>query len=199
MRITIQVLVLCMTMVAGSGVAFSQSHRASGTNVALLDFQVILEQHQEFRTTHEVLKQELQDINERSHQQQQALLKQRKGLQRFRPGSADYRNLEKQLTQRAADLQVQRELKLKDLGQREARLFFEEHQRVVQAVEGISRAHGIGLVLRFVRREVDRSNPADIRRGLGQAVVYQRSLDITNLVLAELKRVDVAGRQRKRK
>ena len=140
-----------MTTVTGSGVACSQSQRVSSQNVALLDLQMILEQHQKFRRKHDALKKELKDIHARSRQQQQKLLEQRTGCSGSEPTPATTAICE---TRRADNAQLRRALKVTDLGQQETRLFLEERQRVVRAVENISRVYGTALVIQFVRREV---------------------------------------------
>ena len=94
--------------------------------------------------------------------------------------------MESELAQRLADLQVQARQHQKEVVEQEARQYYETYNELLASIERIASTYGIGLVLRFDSRAIDPDSPQSIAMGMNRDVVYQRSLDITPLVLKDL-------------
>ena len=103
------------------------------------------------------------------------------------PASPDYCQLESDLARQAADLQVQARQVKKDLLQREALQYYASYNEILKTIERIAQQHGIGLVLRFDSRNMDPQDPQSVMQGMNPAVVLQRNLDITNMVIDEMR------------
>ena len=75
----------------------------------------------------------------------------------------------------------------KDLLQREALQYYTSYNEILAAIDRIAQRHGIALVLRFDSRAMDPEDPQSVMQGMNRAVVLQRNLDITNMVIDELR------------
>lgn len=160
---------------------------AQATLVAVVDIAKVFESHPTFKSQLEVLQQQAKNADLDLEAQKKDLSQQGQQLAELDPGSPDYLQLETNLARHSADLQVQVRQVKKDLLLREARQYYTSYAEIQQAVERVARTHGIGLVLRFDSRTMDPSDPQSVMQGMNRAVVLQRNLDITGLVIEELR------------
>ncbi|MCA9174832.1 MAG: OmpH family outer membrane protein [Planctomycetales bacterium] len=159
-----------------------------GTKVALVDISMIFQKNQRFSATMDAMKTEVDAFEASVKQRGEALKAKSEGLKRFAVGSPEYRRDEAGLAKESAELQVDIGLKRKEIMDREARVFFEAYQEVVQHVEAIARSQNIGIVLRYNSAQIDPNERNSVQAGVNRSIVYQNQLDITDLVLNSINR-----------
>ena len=159
-----------------------------GTVVAVVDVSYVFENHSGFKDAMDRMKQEVQQYEEELRTRHQALSKERDQMMQFTPGSPDYERMERALTDKAAKLQVDTQLKKKEFLQRESKVYYEVYQDVSNAVREFAEMKGIDLVLRYNGAEMKADDRASVLQGVNRAMVYQRNLDITREILDRLNR-----------
>lgn len=171
------------------GLAIAQAkaqESASGTLVAVIDLDYVFSKHTAFTQQLDRLKEEHKKLEEDRKGLVTRLDGLRKELSGLKPGSPDYKALEQDLAEQVAKAQVDTELRMKDLSDKQARLHYDEYMRVLREVDAVAQKNGIGLVLRFERDAIDATDRNSVLRGVNRTVVFQRELDITELVLKGL-------------
>lgn len=179
--------ILVLTSTFGRAQTPGATSTAQATLVAVVDIAKVFESHPTFKSQLESLQQQAKSADLDLETQKKGLSQQSQQLAELDPGSPDYLQLETNLARHSADLQVHVRQVKKDLLLREARQYFTSFTEIQQAVERVARKHGIGLVLRFDSRQMDPSDPQSVMQGMNRAVVLQRNLDITGLVIEELR------------
>ena len=156
---------------------------SAGVNVALLDIAKVFKNHKGFEARMQQLRDQKKKIEEQVIADRNRLLEKRKGLQGYNPGTREYKQLEEQLANDAADAQVKMELQKKELLEQEAQAYLQTYNQIQSAVGRIANQYQLRLVLRFDSQQIDQNNPNDILKGINRAVIYQQNLDITDTVL----------------
>jgi Skp family chaperone for outer membrane proteins len=122
------------------------------------------------------MKRELQSLKELSERMNLA-----------KPGSEEYRELEGRHKQRAADLQVDVELKKRELTDLESKVYFDHYEKLQVVVNSVAAQRKIDFVFRFNSEEMKRDNRESILQGVNRALIfYPRTHDITPTVIAAL-------------
>lgn len=160
---------------------------APSTLVAVVDIAKVFESHPTFKASLDALQQQAKNAELDMEGKKKSLTQRGQQLTELDSGSPDYRQLETDLARQAVDLQVQSRQVKKDLLQREALQYYTSYNEIVAAIERISQRHGIALVLRFDSRVMNPEDPQSVMQGMNRAVVLQRNLDITNMVIEELR------------
>ena len=109
-------------------------------------------------------------------------------LKQFKPGTDAYRELERKIANEAADLEIQMRLKAKEMREREAKIQYQTYVEIVNLVARFCERNGVSMVLSYSSKPVDDSDPRAIQAALNRSIIYQKNLDITDHILAELKR-----------
>lgn len=193
------ILAACACAISlSASIAFAQSTRpapagaapapavAGGTQVALIDIGYLFRKHPGYVAKRESLVERAKTLTSGETNTKKQLQKESEKLKDFQAGSLEYKQLEAQLTQQASDLQVQAQLARRELAEEEVKLYYETYLEVQKVIDRLSDVYGIQLVIRFDREEMDAADPDSIRRGLMNPVVYQKGLDITDMVMKEL-------------
>lgn len=160
---------------------------APSTLVAVVDIAKVFESHPTFKASLDALQQQAKNAELDMEGKKKSLTQRGQQLTELDSGSPDYRQLETDLARQSVDLQVQSRQVKKDLLQREALQYYTSYNEIVAAIERISQRHGIALVLRFDSRVMNPEDPQSVMQGMNRAVVLQRNLDITNMVIEELR------------
>ena len=158
----------------------------TGTNIALIDIGHILKNHARYKASRDALQAKGKALQASANEQAEQLNAQASKLKDFQPGSLEFKRLEAELAQRHSDTRVKLELERRGLVDEEVKLYYRTYQEVQEAVKEIAEQYNIQLVLRFDGEKMDPADPDSIRRGLINSVVFQRNLDITELVLKSL-------------
>ncbi|MGL4513516.1 MAG: OmpH family outer membrane protein [Lacipirellulaceae bacterium] len=171
--------------------AFAQSPASANAQkfgVAVIDINYIFKNHQKFRTAMDGMKGDFTAVDTALKAKQEEIVRSEQQLQGLKAGSPDFEQLDNQLLQMKAALQVEVTQKRKELVEQEATIYFDTYVEVSKAIEYYAQRQGLGLVLRFNGDEADPHNRDSILRAINKAVHYQNQVDITPDVLALLNR-----------
>jgi Skp family chaperone for outer membrane proteins len=157
------------------------------TLVAVVDIAKVFESHPAFKASLDALKEQARNADLDLESKQKNLSQRGQRLTELEATSPDYRKLEADLAREAADLQVQARQTKKELLQRESVQYYTSYNEILAAIDRIAQRHAIALVLRFDSRAMDPNDPQSVMQGMNRAVVLQRNLDITNMVIEELR------------
>lgn len=179
---------LSLSLVLAAFVAphLSAADRPSGTLVAVIDIQQVFEKHPKFKDRLDKMMKDAKTLDGGFMERKQELNKLKQTMLAEPTGSPKYKEIEERLAKQISELNVDQELKAKEFQEREARIYYDTYMEVLQVVQEFSAQKAISLVLRFDRDEPDSGKRADVSRCINQPVVFQRSLDITDLVLDQL-------------
>jgi len=190
-------LVIGLVLTGTSATAFGQGSPAktagttaaakpSGTLVALVDIGHVFKNHPRVKQQVEGMKQDLGDYEKEVVANRQELVKQREKMVKFAVGSPEYKQVEEQIARQVSDLQVRDQMKKKDVLEREARIYYDAYNEVLDHVARLSTEYGIGLVIRFDSQPIEPTDRNSVQAGVNRNVVFQRNLDLTPLVLERL-------------
>ena len=169
--------------------------KPGGLNVALLDVTYIFNNHVRFKRMKEEMTADVERATQQMNKEREELKKLAEKLQEFNKGTQNYQQLEEELAKRQAELQVRVQLQKNQFVQQEATIYHNVYQEIQQATEYYCKQNNIDMVIKFNGDPVDANNPQSIQNELFKPIVwYQKSLDITPAILAELNRSAVDPR-----
>ena len=61
-------------------------------------------------------------------------------------------------------------------------IYFDTYNTLKLVLSSIAKENNISLVMRYDSAEIDKTNRAEVIKGVNRTVVYHRQLDLTNLV-----------------
>jgi Skp family chaperone for outer membrane proteins len=155
---------------------------SAGVLVAVVDIEYVFKQHTGLQQQKERFLAEVQAFEAQHTERRKQLIKKTERLRTYTSGSPEYRQLEAEIARDQSDLQCEFQLKRKEFVTREAKAIYDAYNDVVAAVAVVANRYNIGLVLRFDRESIDPLNRNSVLRGVSRSVVYQNSLDISQLV-----------------
>ena len=162
--------------------------KPAGVNIALLDVSYVFKNYTRFNERLESIKGEIKAFETKMREQQKQFSTIGEQLKQYSPDSPEYKRIEAGALRQQVDIQTKAQLKKRDILEKEARSYYDAYQEIQTAVQSVSARYSIGLVLRFDREEMTPTNRASVLKGVNRAVVYQRDLDITDMVLDMLNR-----------
>ena len=169
---------------AGMGSGAPQS---TPGGVALLDITYLFKHLNRMKAQMAELKADVERAEASVKQDKEMIRSLAERLKEFKPGTPDYKQLEQEAAKRSADLQVQMQLQRREFLQREAKIYHQIYQEVLQEVEYFATTNNISMVLRFNGDPVDQEKPEDVLRNINKPVIYfSRGLDITGEILNRL-------------
>ena len=129
-------------------VSNATAQTSRGTAVAVLDVSRVFKEHTTFTKKMDSLKAEAKEFERSINQQQQEIVKRAKEVsEEYSSSSLEFKRAEAELAQRQSDLRVKLQLKRKEMLEREAKLYYETYQRMLQIVNGLADKHQLSLVL----------------------------------------------------
>jgi outer membrane protein len=117
-------------------------------------------------------------------------------LGKFKPGSQEYTDTEKQLAKAGSDFETFRKLAQSEFLRKESQIYKTIYLEVTDMVEKYAKHYNYTLVMRFSREGLDGTDePGSVIKGMNRQVVYFRPQDdITQEILDYLnKRYDSDG------
>lgn len=182
------VAALCLMLGVAHFAAAQSTAPPSGTNVALIDINKVFESHARFQDRFKSLGDRFKELETRVRKDQAELVKLKEALDGLNAGTPAYKAKEAELAKRDSEVRVSAGLEQKTLAEEEAKIYYETYKEVSEKCAEFAARKGIGLVLRLSNAEIKPEDPNSVRMGIGRLVVYQRGLDITNLIIAEINR-----------
>ncbi len=159
------------------------------SSVALLDVGYVFKPNAHFKALKENLKLELQRADAALKLKRDSIIQRAKALKELNIGTPDYKHLEAEVAKRQADLQVDGQLRKKELMLKEAKIYHEVYTEIYQEVEAIANSYGFLVVIQFNGDPANPESPEQIMRLISKPIIWHNtSLDITPQVLQRLSR-----------
>lgn len=169
----------------------------SQTTVALVDMAQVFDNHPSFKQQLQALKLDADTLQNTVIQQRDQITQEAEsaGLI-FKPGTPEFKEKEKELAMKLAQLDVNSKTAMRDLMAREARLHYDVYREVSQLIENYCLNNQVRLVLRYNRPTIDRQDPESIMQLINSMVVYhQPNQDITALIIGALRQTSTQQSQ----
>lgn len=154
--------------------------------VCVLDVAEVFKRNQAFESEMEKIRTEAASLKASVEQQFAKLQQEADQLEQYQVGSAERNDLESQLMQKQALLQSKARQSESDLLTREARIYFQTYKQMEEIVAKIANEYNISLVLRYDSQTMKQDDRADVIKGVNRSIVFQKNLDLTNLVSQQL-------------
>ena len=176
--------------------AEAQQPRGIGSPVAILDLTYIFKNHLRFQQMSDGMRRDVEAAENALKGERETYRKMTEQLETYRKGTPEFKAMEEQLAEKAAKLNLQVSIQKKDFLEQEAKIYYNVYQEITEHVRYYSEQHGIALVLRFNGDPVDRNDPQEVLKELNKSVLYyNRSIDITPVILEEINRKAPGGPQ----
>jgi len=156
------------------------------SQVAVVDIGLIFKEHVGFKNKMEDIKKDLEAYDTQMRGQAKRMEELRNQLGQYNPGTPNYKSIEEEMARLRKDLEVDAELKRKEILEREARVYYDVYNEVVNHIRYFANRNGIALVLRFNSEAIEPSSRASVLQGVNRAVVFQQNLNITRDILDQL-------------
>lgn len=184
--------VLSLSYLISVALAQAPARAGAAPSMALLDVSYIFKNHARFKGMMEDMKADVERAEAQVKTDREAIGKLAERLQEFRKGTPDYKQMEEELAKRQADLAVRVNLQKNEFLQREATIYHNVYQEILQATDYYAKQNNIDMVLRFNGDPVDVQRPDSVLTHINRPVVwYQKNLDITPAILQELNRTAI--------
>jgi Skp family chaperone for outer membrane proteins len=157
--------------------------------IALVDIQFIFKNYPRVKQYETDLQADMEKAEAALKNEVDAIKKLQERLNDFRPGSAEYEDLEGQIVKRQAEFNARRTLQRKDFLKVAAKIHGQIYQQIQEEVDAFASAYGVRAVLVFNREAMDPEKPETIQAALNNPVLWHhRDLDITKYILDNLNR-----------
>jgi Skp family chaperone for outer membrane proteins len=175
-------------------IAQDKGGRPAANKVAVIDLPYIVKNWDWLKVQKEKMQGDAKVESENFKGQQEKLQKQMEKMQALSPSSAEYKDLERKITQSKSDLQVNMALKDKEFKERDVQIMYDAIKKIDEVVQEFCQTEGIGLVIQYTANQMDAAKPGTIQDRLASPVFYQDGKDISEVIIQRLK-TNVAGRQ----
>ena len=192
---------IALAFVLSSGfLGASASAQNSGPHrIAVVDVAHIFKNHPGITAQVAKVEADLKAYDTELKQKREALKSAAEKLKTFTVGTPDYAAQEERVAAMESKLRLDMARKRKELADAEARIYFDNYQKIAAAVKAIANHNGINLVLRYNSESMDQKKGESVIRGVMKNIVYHDvDMNMTPTVMQYLDRVFVAaGGQRK--
>lgn len=169
--------------VSGVATAQAQSPAPQAPAVAILDLPWLLRNHTKFQAADQALKTEVAQAEAGVQAERKKMEELAGKLRDYRPGSAEFKQVEEQLAKMEADLALQVNLMKRNFGEKRAKAYFDVYTEVSNYTRYYADQVGILLVLNFNGDPIDETNPQSIMAAFNSVVLYQnRAVNITPVI-----------------
>ncbi len=158
----------------------------NGTNVAVVDINLIFKNHNNFNTALIALNERGAQLDAWVRAEQRKLANLRDQLGVLKQGSPEYQQLEEKITKAIADNDLNLRRQRQEFIADEATLYYETYAQIEQVIARFALQHNIGLVLRHTLEQPKVEDPKSVMQNINRFVIYQHRLDITQTILTQL-------------
>jgi Skp family chaperone for outer membrane proteins len=160
----------------------AQQPRA-GTTVAVVDIAVVMENNTKFKSMLDSIQVEINQFDQTLESARKQVTSMVEELKGYNPGTAAYSQLEERIAKIQSDVQVQMQIKRKNVLQKEAKVFHECYLEVQKTIGTFCDRNGISLVLNYDSKAINPQSRESVLKGVNRDIVYQRSLNITKYIV----------------
>jgi Skp family chaperone for outer membrane proteins len=165
----------------------AESTHQPGHHVAVIDVAYIFKNLSAIKAQFSKVEGDLKKYGTELKQKRDALKQSAAQLKTLKVGTADYARQEEHFTTLESKLRLDMARKQKELGDAEAKIYYDNYQRIAAAVKAIATHNNIKLVLRFNSEDMDLEQSDSVARGVMKNVVYHDStINMTNTVMRYL-------------
>ncbi len=190
--------ILTMTAVVPSVATAQEATASSGHRVAVVDVAYIFKNHPGIKAQVERVEGDLKSYDAQLQGKREELKQAAERLKTFKVGTPDYTSQEEQVASMESKLRLDMARKRKELADAEARIYFDNYQRIASGVQFLAQHYKINMVLRYNSEEMDLEKGDSVIRGVMKNIVYHdEALDMTKGVMQYLDKAiqeDVAKR-----
>lgn len=163
---------------------------ASPHRVAVVDVAYIFKNHAGIKAEVTRVETDLKNYDAELKTKREALKAAAEQLKQFKVGSPDYAAQEEKVAGMESMLRLDMARKRKELADKEAKIYFDNYQRIAAGVKLLAQYHKINLVLRYNSEDMNVENGDTVIRGVMKNIVYHdESLDMTKGVMQYLDRL----------
>jgi Skp family chaperone for outer membrane proteins len=165
----------------------AESTHQPGHRVAVIDVAYLFKNLPEIKAQVGKFESDLKKFDAEVKQQRETLKQSAAELQTLRNGTADYARKEEKIANLESKLRLEMSRKQQEFRDAEARIYYENYQRIAAAVKAIATHNNIQLVLRFNSEQMALEQNESVARGVMKNVVYHQStIDMTQTVMRYL-------------
>jgi Skp family chaperone for outer membrane proteins len=181
---------ISLAVVQNSSAAPAGQPAGSGPRLALIDITRIFKTHTRFKQMMEEMKRDVQAAEAKVKADRITIDKLiQEQLPSFNKGTQQYADMEEQIANKQAQLQVEVNRRKSEFLQRESMIYHTVYQEILQATDYFCKQRGIDMVLRFNGEQVDVQRPDSVLTFINRPVVwYDPGLDITDFILQDVNR-----------
>ena len=161
---------------------------AQSTNIAVVDVAKVFKDAIRFKQAMDVMKKDVEQYEGVVRRKQEAIKQDAQEAEKYDAGSPEYKRIEERAAKAMSDLQVEMNLKRKELMEREAKLYYNTYVEVTRLVARFAQENNVRLVLRFNSEAIKPNDRNSVLQGVNNNIVYQHQLDITGWVIGEINR-----------
>ncbi len=175
---------ICLTIVSSNTQNTVEAQQTpTGTTGAVVDIAVVMENNNKFKSMLDDIQAEITQFDktlEAARKQVTSMVEELKG---YNPGTTAYSQLEERIAKIQSDVQVQMQIKRKNVLIKEAQVFHECYTGVQKTVATFCERNGISLVLNYDSKAINPQSRESVLKGVNRDIVYQRSLNITKYIV----------------
>ncbi len=161
----------------------------AGHKIAVVDVAKIFKDHAGIVAQVQKVENDLKSYDGELQGKREELKNAAEQLKAFKVGSAEYTRQEELVASLESKLRLDMARKRKELADAEARIYFENYQRIAEGVKVIAQYNKINIVLRYNSEEMDLERGDSVIRGVMKSIVYHdAALDMTPAVMGYLDR-----------
>jgi|TARA_B110000495_G_C22979806_1_gene575852 Skp family chaperone for outer membrane proteins len=187
-------IAICLTFfINHSGNTVQAQQARTGTTVAVVDIAVVMENNAKFKSMLSSIQSEITQFDgklEVTRKEVTLLVDELKG---YNPGTTAYSQLEERIAKIQSDVQVQMQIKRKNVLQQEAKVFHECYIGVQKTIATFCEQNGISLVLNYDSKAINPQSRESVLKGVNRDIVYQRSLNITKYIVDAVNKGNVTA------
>ncbi|HMO13936.1 MAG TPA: OmpH family outer membrane protein [Pirellulaceae bacterium] len=179
----------CLMLVAALvGTCTATANAQDGGFTVVLDVARVFKENTRFDSAMKSIQQEAEQVKVQVQGQLEALQAEAaKVIETFKQGTPEFQREETRLEQQQASLRTKARQLNEELLNKEAKLYHDTYLQMQQVVADLAEKHNIAMVLRFDSSKVDAENRADVIKAVNRGVVYQKELDITDMVIENMR------------
>jgi Skp family chaperone for outer membrane proteins len=161
----------------------------SGHRIAVIDIAYIYKNAPSIQAQIGKIEADLKNYDRELKQKREALQQAAAELTTLKVGTADYAKQEEAVARMDSKLRLEMVRVRKELANAEAKIYFDNYQRISKSVKLIAVHNGIHLVLRYTGEDMNLENDKSVARGLMKNIVYhEETLDLTEIVMQHLEK-----------
>lgn len=171
----------------GWGSQLASAQEKSAHRIAVVDVAKIFKEHPGIRAQVEKIETELKTYDGQLQGKRQELKQAAEKLKTYKVGTPDYSQQEELVASMESKLRLEMARKRKELSDAEARIYYDNYQKIVAGVKFLAEYHNINLVLRYNSEEMNLEQGDSVIRGVMKNIVYHdQGLDMTTGVMQYL-------------